>query len=80
MRKGLNLGFVNQIPLQDCQEWCPAEDIERTPTGVMRVNKERALQNLETTLLNSSPRTRNTQQVQPRFYTTMGNERGGFPR
>ncbi len=33
MQKGLNLGFLNQIPLQDVAQWCPPQDINQTANG-----------------------------------------------
>ena len=43
MQKGLNLGFVNQIPLQDVATFCPPQDINQAADGHLLVNKHRAL-------------------------------------
>eukprot|EP00347_Sterkiella_histriomuscorum_P015227 403357825 len=57
--QGLNLGLVDQVPLQDCQTWSKPDDIKSSPRdGQLMINKQKALQNLEDRI-NHSPRSRN---------------------
>ena len=39
MTKGMNLGFLTKIPVRDCHEWLPQNDIVETAYGQLIINK-----------------------------------------
>ena len=45
--KGLQLGFINEISLQDARQFCPPEDIDYSKNGQMKIRRETALKNME---------------------------------
>ncbi|CDW89857.1 UNKNOWN [Stylonychia lemnae] len=62
LSKGLNLGIVDQVSMQDCQDWVSYDDIKQSPqNGNYSMNKLRVIENLEHKI--NSPSTKNKNQL-----------------
>lgn len=40
------MGFVNQIPLLEAKEWLTKSEVQETPSGQLKINKEKVLLNI----------------------------------